>query len=475
MMAIISVAIMTSCDESNEDVPVIHTFPELHSVTLRASDNAGKIGSDVTGEIVGDSIVKLWVPKLVDDKNFLVDIDALGGVYVDGKAYSKGMSYNFRRPVNLTLVSDNIEKSYMIFVYSFTGLPVMWIDTQNKLPIEDKETYIPARIKVTEDIVLHDFDEEFESGVNVKGRGNSTWNRMPKKPYRLKFDEKVSLLGEPKDKSWVLLANYADKTMLRNHITNYMGSISQLECSHFFELVLNGEYVGTYQLTDKLKIAKHRVNVGDDGFLLEIDDYAPKEDDARYFKTPHLRQPVNVKDPDVEYGDERFNYIKDYVTTIDSILYSPAFADFEKGWQKWLDMDSFVDWYIINEITKNTDGVMWSSCFMNIKQGGKLKMGPLWDYDLAYANYEPNADVLTPEGFRIKTANWFERLFKDPIFVQGYLRYAAEENDKKWGTLNNIIWPNAYAWGSYQDEVQFLKDWISTRMDWLYENINTLE
>ena len=161
-----------------------------------------------------------------------------------------------------------------------------------------------------------------EADVKIKGRGNSTW-AMAKKPYALKFDEKISLLDEPKDKSWVLLANYADKTSLRNQTAFYMGSISNLDYTprfHFVDLMLNGRYNGTYQLGEKIKISKDRVNVGDDGFLLEIDAKAGADEITFY--TNHLNHPVNIKDPDVEVDDENYNYIKDYVITAEDALFS---------------------------------------------------------------------------------------------------------------------------------------------------------
>jgi hypothetical protein len=105
----------------------------------------------------------------------------------------------------------------------------------------------------------------------------------PKKPYRLKFENKIALFGEEKDKSWVMLANYYDKTMIRNQIAFYMGKSSNLEYTpkfHYVELILNGRYNGTYQLGDKIKVGSNRVNVGDDGFLLEVDGTAEREEDS---------------------------------------------------------------------------------------------------------------------------------------------------------------------------------------------------
>jgi hypothetical protein len=274
-----------------------------------------------------------------------------------------------------------------------------------------------------------------------------------------------------------------------------MGSISSLDYTpryHFVELMLNGMYMGTYQLGEKLKIGKDRVNVGDDGFLLEID--AKAADDEVTFMTEHLEQPVNIKDPEVVVEDENYNYIKSYLMKAENALYAENFTDETEGWQKYLDLDSFVDWYLINEIAKNCDAAFVSSCYMNLKRGGKLKMGPLWDFDLAFGNID-YSESYDPKGFLIKYVSWYSRLFQDPAFVAKvkerfnyfyshkddimrdinenaqYLRYSVEENNNKWGTLYNYTWPNYDIWGNYLNEVQYLKNWLNERFEWLKKEL----
>lgn len=179
----------------------------------------------------------------------------------------------------------------------------------------------------------------------------------------------------------------------------FLSRISNLEytpSSHFVELMLNGRYNGAYQLVDKIRISENRVNVGKDGFLFEIEARIvtdpDNEPDSRYFTTPHLRFPVDIKDPDVEYNDDNYNYAKFFVNLADSVLYSSDFMDINRGWQKYMDMDSFVDWYLIHEIAKNNDSQLMSSCYMNLKRGGKLKMGPVWDFDIGFGNVDRNGN-----------------------------------------------------------------------------------
>ena len=108
----------------------------------------------------------------------------------------------------------------------------------------------------------------------------------------------------------MLIANYADKSMLRNHTALYMGKISNLDytsSSHFVDLILNGRYDGTYEVCEKIKISNHRVDVGDDGFLLEVDARAPDKADSCYFYVNHMTNPISIEDPEVVRDDD--NYI----------------------------------------------------------------------------------------------------------------------------------------------------------------------
>lgn len=466
--------------------------PSLTAIAFRAAVNPNQLIEDVECCNISDSIVECRINHIVTDKMLVPHLEFIGdSILVDGQPVKSDTTrLDFNKPVVMTVANDTLKKSYTIYVSSFTGLPVVWIETKDREEILSKDDYLRASFRLTDNVMTRGGSDVFMDSVNIKGRGNTTWG-MPKKPYGLKFDNKVSLLGEPKDKSWVLLANYADKTSLRVQTAFYMGSISSLDYTpryHFVELMLNGMYMGTYQLGEKLKIGKDRVNVGDDGFLLEID--AKAADDEVTFMTEHLEQPVNIKDPEVLVEDENYNYIKSYLMKAENALYAENFTDETEGWQKYIDMDSFVDWYLINEIAKNCDAAFVSSCYMNLKRGGKLKMGPLWDFDLAFGNID-YSESYDPKGFLIKYVSWYSRLFQDPAFVAKvkerfnyfyshkddimrdinenaqYLRYSVEENNNKWGTFYNYTWPNYDIWGNYLNEVQYLKNWLNERFEWL--------
>lgn len=479
-------------DEIDEMKKPVPADPVLLGLNFWAADNATLLAADVKGEIIGDSVVECWVPHVMDEKKLVADFQFVGeNVKLNGStASSRTTAYDFKKPVKLMVTNQNKSKEYTVYVHAFTGLPVLWINTVNREPIASREEYVEASFKLVEDVRTRAAGDVIETSMLIKGRGNSNW-AMPKKPYRIKLDNEYPLLGEHKDKAWVLLGNYADKTMLRNSTAFYMSEISNLDYTpkaHYVELMLNGRYNGTYQLCEKLKRSKHRVDVGDDGFLLEIDDNA-REDEV-VFHTTHLYRPVNIKSPSVEAGDDDYNYIKDYVTTAENALYSDSFTDAEQGWQKYMDMDSFVDWYLICEIARCNDAIFYTSCFMNLTRGGKLKMGPVWDFDIAFGNINYNKNYRT-DGFWVRNATWYDRLFQDPAFVEKvkerfkffyshkediyrnmaenavYLKHAVVENENRWGTLYTETWPNYDIWGNYNNEVQSMKEWLEERFDWL--------
>ena len=486
---------VVSCTKNELEIEIVNKRPcepLLTAVTFNASSNPYQLVVDVRCEIIGDSVVECRVGHFLSDKELVPHLEFQGDcIYADGlPVRSDETRLDFRKPVRLTVVSGPLKKDYTVYVHSFTGLPVVWIETEGRREITSREEYLWASFRLDGDVDASGAEGALVDSVRIRGRGNSTWT-MPKKPYQLKFDKNVSLLGEPEDRSWVLLANYTDKTSLRNHVAFYMGGISTLDYTprcHFVELVLNGEYMGTYQLGEKIKIGKNRVNVGGDGFLLEIDSKAG--DDETTFFTKHLEQPVNIKEPDVSVGDEDYEYVRNYVQAAEDALYAENFTDEDEGWRKYMDMDSFVDWYLVNEIARNTDASFYSSCYMSLRRGGKLKMGPLWDFDIAFGNvnYDGNFD---PTGLMVRYYFWCSRLFQDPAFVARvkerfdyfysrkddiireinekarYLRFSVEENNNKWGTLYTRTWPNYDVWGNYLNEVQNLKNWLNERFEWL--------
>lgn len=384
--------------------------------SLAVPDGSGTVTFVLTGETSeGDAII-LDLPVLPGTyKAFSIDVRSTGGEILKTCNFIKETQVERAhvKPYNINCASSRLFTDYVDH-----GIPQLVLLTPGGVTIASKEEYVMGAMATLKDTMG---ETAMTGAMKVRGRGNSTW-LVPKKPYKMKFEEKQSFFDFPKDKEWVLLANYIDKTKMRNDLAFWMaasfGQFEYVPRFRFVDLVLNGKYNGLYQLGEQIKIDEDRVNAGNGGFLLEID---AKADDADVtFRVPHISRPINIKDPDVMVGDADYNYVVDYVTRADASLYAPDWQDPVKGYRSMIDMQSFVEWYLVMEITKNNDAVFHTSCFMSLARDGKLKMGPLWDFDLGMGGYITGREFVNdPEGFYIKTntGSWIERLFLDPAFT----------------------------------------------------------
>ena len=373
------------------------------------------------------------------------------------------------------------------------SVPLVSINTENVLPVNSKDEYINAEIKITSD----NPDHELTTSLKIRGRGNSTWG-FPKKPYQIKFDDKEDILGMPKDKKWILLANYSDKTMLRNELGFELGRLSNLDWtpeSHFIELSINDDYLGLYQITQKIEDTSNRVDLGSEGYLLEVDQLSRLDDDDVYFETANYL--FNIKEPKLTLDDEDFLFIKNYIELTESVLLGDNFMDPLEGYTKYIDVNSFIDWYLINEIAKNNDAKFHTSVYMNYKPEEKLQMGPIWDFDIGFGNINYNGNETT-DGFWVKNSIWFSRLFEDPIFIEKvksrfdyfynnkillkeiincnyvFLDDAQKRNFEKWLILNIYVWPNNVFFPTYDEEIIYLTQWLDDRLEWLNVSLHEL-
>ena len=307
----------------------------------------------------------------------------------------------------------------------------------------------------------------------------------------------------PEDKKWVLLAEKSDKSMIRNKIARYMGKNSRLEytpSAEYAELFINDDYQGTYLIGQKVEESKNRVNIGDNGYLIEIDTDANERidpDDVIFkpiiWSSVHVDGVFNIKEPSLDYDSDEYNYIVNYVNQFESILFSQDFRDPVSGYQSFIDVDSLIDWFIINEIAKTVDARWYSSIYFTLIPGEKIKFGPIWDFDLSYGNLN-YSDAQFENGFYVKQNNWIDRMYDDPFFVEkvksrysfyfyklnefkkeiddisNYINKSQKANYQRWATLGVYVWPNPVWNLTYSEEVDRLKDWIENRMNWLNAN-----
>ncbi|MFT4937550.1 MAG: hypothetical protein ACI88A_000567 [Paraglaciecola sp.] len=496
------VVLLSSCGGSGylDDVPPPApppppTEPTISQFSFLVSDNPS-LTEDINLAIAGKSITGR-TPANADISNLIASISHDGSqLIVSDVVQASGTSVNnFTDVLSYVLkAGDGSEYTYSADVTHFTGLPIIRLNTVGNAAIVSKEDYIDGTVSVDGG---RDFPDIAERDMEIRGRGNSTWAH-PKKPYQMKMADKDEMLGMPEDKKWLFLAEYSDKTMLRNTIAFEMGYISSLDWtpkSSFAEVYLNGSYNGTYNITQKVEKDDDRVALGDTGFLLEIDQLDRLDFDDVYFYTNQFL--INIKEPEVVWGDEQSTYIKNHINEFETTLYSSNFTDPIEGYAKYIDIDSFIDWYLISEITKNVDSKSFSSIFLNVIPGEKIKMGPLWDFDLSFGNID-YADPEYTSGFWVKFNPWFTRLFEDRAFIDkvksrfayyreneafiiekinGHadrLKWSQQENDDKWQTLGVYVWPNPIVFDTYDEEVGQLKAWYSQRMDWLNGAFNNL-
>lgn len=380
-------------------------------------------------------------------------------------------------------------------------IPVIRIKTEGFKPILDKINYVPGTVTIEDPDGRYGSKEPVTLKTGVRGRGNSTWG-MPKKPYRLKLEEKSEVLGINSSKNWALLADYADKSLLRNVVAMELSRIcgfSWTPAMRKVELYLNDKYQGVYTLAEHKEVAKKKVNIDVDGgdVYLEIEQ---NQDETVCWWTDH-GVPMMFSDPEVpsaELEAETKQFFKEFETALWD-------KKFQEVYDKYIDLDSFIDYYIVQEIAKNIDGNLRKSTFITRKKGGKLVMYHLWDFDLTLGNCDYYDDGNNgPTGWWIRDRSylgqyhgWYYRLFMDPNFAKKvrarwdelYPHFqkvpefidqqaailagskAAERNFKTWNILNTYVWPNYKIPGSYQGEIDWLKEFYNKRIVWINTNL----
>lgn len=392
--------------------------------------------------------------------------------------------------INLSSSVMNVERK------KNTNLPVVVIRTENEQVIADKENWIPGTMTIDG---IGRFDD-FEGAITIRGRGNSTWS-YPKKPFAIKLDKKASVLGMPKHKRWVLLANYMDRTLIRNHIAFEIAKRTGLEWTprgQFVEVMLNDVHLGNYYLCEQIKVDENRVNIAemkssdvDDesitgGYLLEMDTHY---DEVNKFKSAVYDLPVMIKDPDEEVlTTKQFEYIRNFIDSTEILLSANDFAVTREYASRIADT-TFIDWWIVMELAYNHEAQHPRSSYFYKDRSGVLKAGPVWDFD--WGSFRSSS------AFCAKEAIWYPQLFKDPVFVKKVkerwaifkpsfeevillidekrhtLGASAELNDKLW-SLKNATSINDDEHLSYIDAVGKMINNYRNRIEWLDNQIKNM-
>ncbi|MDE6039443.1 MAG: CotH kinase family protein, partial [Paramuribaculum sp.] len=347
----------------------------------------------------------------------------------------------------------------------------------------------------------------------VRERGNGS-RAYPKKPWRIKFDKKQNVLDAPaKAKKWTLINNYGDRTLMRNKVAFEMSRVVGMEytpyCT-FVDVIYNGEYEGCYQLCDQVEAKSGRVELtemlpedveGDaltGGYFIEIDAYANQEES---WFTSAGGIPVTIKTPDEdEIVREQSLYIEDHFNKLESALFSSDFTDEELGYRRYLDLESFLKYFIICELDGNLDS-FWSTYMKKERGDERFHVGPVWDVDLGFQNYGSPYPVDNMSDFLYthqdaSKANGMERFVsrivkEDPLaafqlnrlwfelrsdgtlsyeyFDQLIDQWAAELDESqrlnftRWPILNQSVQKGQRVFGSYQGEINNVKSYLKAR------------
>ncbi|MCR5586053.1 MAG: CotH kinase family protein [Lachnospiraceae bacterium] len=304
---------------------------------------------------------------------------------------------------------------------------------------------IPTTVTAGDD--MRDENTHFELEY-IRGRGNSTWNTT-KKPYKIKLAEKADLFGMGKNKHWVLLANYYDATLIKNSMTYYLGDAMGLEYTPKLQpvdLVMNGEYLGTYFLAEQIRIGKSRIEINDleetesddanitGGYLLSLAPYK-KSTDYKFKTDRHMKMsiasPNEISSDKVSEGtiDKMRTYIQDYVQDTEDALFGEDFKNSEGvSYTEFLDIESAAKYFLIQSFSLNVDAYNTPSTYMYKKEDGKLYWGPIWDFDYVAWNYK-KFDGKLEYGTFGNNNTWMNRLCQDKAF--------RDEVARIWGGLDS--------------------------------------
>ncbi len=409
-------------------------------------------------------------------------------------------------------------------------LPQFKIDTSNKTILDEPK--IPASMDLYIDGELN---KSYNIGIEIRGSSSQFFE---KKSYGVETwdsnneDIDTDLGGFPEEEDWILYGPFSDKSLIRNvlifQLSNAIGMYGSR--TDFYELTINDKFLGTYVLMEKIKRDKNRVNISKNldedisgGYIIKID----KPPDEGYTSANSFSSKFDTRGSYVGASDIKFlytypksseisndqkNYIKNYLNDFEEALLSSNFQDPELGYQKYIDIDSFVDFLILNEISKNIDAYRIST-FMHKDKNQKLKMGPIWDFNLGFGNVNYcDAEITSGWSYKFndvcggdnwKVPFWWNRLFEDPAFVSklknrwsdlrtnilsdqnlqdrideitNFLieHNAPRRNFDKWTIIGKYVWPNNYIGNNYGEEISYLKNWLEKRVKWMDEEINSI-
>lgn len=387
-------------------------------------------------------------------------------------------------------------------------LPVLFINTEQRQSITSKDEYLSAQWWL-DNMSIEGYESIGSASeplrMQIKGQGNYTWEKFPKKSYRLKLETKQMLMGMKKNRHFVLLAFYDDylgclKNTMAFELSRHFG-LAYTPAQEPVEVVLNGQYIGLYFLTEKIRVGKNRVNIIEQhegetdfstiatgGWLLEIDNH-PNDNCIKIAEhiggtLPDDSLTITYHSPE-HLSPQQQQYLTDWITRVNTAIYTPDKSSTE--WEQFIDIDSLAIYYIVGEIMDDIE-YFSGSCYMYRQQGEGMKLifGPVWDFGNAYHRWAIYQDIsfkyFLYEQPTVFTSHWIEEITRFPHFQQVIREqwrklYASEFNgldiDRFADEFVEHIKPAVNAdyvlWPKYDIEVQKndFKLFIHRKINWL--------
>ena len=426
-----------------------------------------------------------------------------------------------------------------------SSLPIIIVDTEGEaIPDEPK---ILVRMGIIDNgpgqrNQSTDPWNEYDGWVGIEGRGSTSQSVFPKIGYGLETrtaageDLTTELLGFPREEDYVLHGPYSDKSLIRSALAYHLAGqiMPYAPRVRMVELIINNDYRGVYLFTERIKRDKHRVDVaklqpednsGDEltgGYILKLDKFTGESgDDPVLFESEYnadteadqsIRFLYHYPKPENLVSAQR-SYIQAWMRNFENVLAGDDFLDPVTGYRRFVDLPSFVDFMLVNEIARNVDGYRLSTYMYKDRdsEDGRLHMGPVWDFNLAFGNADYcgggatrgwgyNFGVICPDDFW-QLPFWWDRLREDPAFLEllndrwNELRQttfsddhlnatidsfvvamddAPARNFTRWPVLDEYVWPNVFIGGSYASEIDYLKNWVTDRAAWMDQAIWSL-
>ena len=483
--------------EVTQDHRVLSSDKELKSLSLKKSKNSG-LANDITFTFDSktntfSAMYLKWIDK-TNPEMLVPEFDMEGvSVMVNGQEVESGKTaVSFADDFTVSVVAE--DGSAVEYKVTFncpqinTELPVLHMKPDYLINSKDNyvQTYIELYDKTPESTGEGWWDSAEKGKIEMRGRGNSTWG-LPKKPFRMKFTEKFSPIGlnHAKEKSWVILAQDMDKSLLRTHLAfeysrilfnpseNYHHEKAVLftPCSKFINVYLtgqyydsstgrtrtmDGEYLGVYQMSDQVQRADGRIAVdklkasdGADpekitgGYVLEADLH-----EGNHYTNKGIKFTYKYPEDD-DYDQAQYNYISNYLNEAEAALYGSNYKDPENGWRKYFDEKTLADFIIIKEFVGDLDG--YTSTYIYKRRGcEKIFFGPIWDCDKGWNNdkrvphyeYQPLQSLMIYAGFWMPpyvSNDWFQRLWTDETFRAFVAKRWADKKEELKAVTDKVL------------------------------------